>query len=86
MVMSWQDRTLLHGTTSTPARADSVDEHLTTIPAPMSRRQRQHAAAILVIAAAFLFSLGVMGSTGRAGGGAGVVLDDEDGALSMEKK
>jgi len=87
--MAWQDRALLHGTTSIP-EADSVDEHLAAMPGqtgqimppPLPRRQW----AMLAIAAAFLFSLAVMGSTGRGGGGAGVVLDDQDGALSMEKK
>ena len=84
--MAWQDRILLHGTASTPTRADSVEERLADMPEPLPRRQRQHTAAILAITAAFLFSLAVMVSTGRAGGGAGVVLDDEDGALSVEKK
>ena len=84
--MAWQDRILLHGTASTPTRANSVGERLDGMPAPLPRRQRQYTAVILTITAAFLFLLAVMGSTGRGGGEAGVVLDDQDGALSMEKK
>lgn len=86
--MAWHQSSSPLNPASNPARAESADEHMPAMPAPLPRRQRQHAAALLAVAAAFLCSLVVVGSRGRVAGraGGGVVLDGEDGAISMEKK